>query len=132
MFNCRVNSMASKRPKYLNLFKIKLPLPGIVSFLHRVSGALLFAAIPLCIAGLQATLASAESFDAMRRGLGNPLVKLVLIGLLWGFLHHFFAGVRFLAMDFGFGLDLGTARRNSARVMFFSLMLTLLIGGWLW
>ena len=52
--------MANRRPKYLNLFRIKLPLPGVVSFLHRVSGALLFVAIPLFLAVFQLTLDSAE------------------------------------------------------------------------
>lgn len=124
--------MASKRPKHLNLFKIKLPLPGVVSILHRASGALLFAAIPLFLAIFQLTLASAETFENVRQGLANPLVKLILIGLLWGFLHHFCAGLRYLAMDLDLGLDLRETRRNSWLVMIFSLTLTVLIGGWLW
>lgn len=124
--------MASKRPKHLNLFKIKLPLPGVVSILHRASGALLFAAIPLFLAIFQLTLASAETFENVRQGLANPLVKLILIGLLWGFLHHFCAGLRYLAMDLDLGLDLRETRRNSWLIMIFSLTLTVLIGGWLW
>ncbi|MHB1592226.1 MAG: succinate dehydrogenase, cytochrome b556 subunit [Sulfuricella sp.] len=124
--------MANRRPRYLNLFRIKLPLPGVVSFLHRVSGALLFVAIPLFLVVFQLTLDSPASFDKVRQGLGSPLVKLVLIGLLWGYSHHFFAGLRFLAMDMGFGMELGKTRRNSWLVMAFSLMLTAMIGGWLW
>jgi succinate dehydrogenase / fumarate reductase cytochrome b subunit len=124
--------MASKRPKYLNLLKIKLPLPGVVSILHRVSGALLFAVIPLFLGMFQLTLASAETYENVRQGLASPLVKLVLIGLVWGFLHHFFAGLRYLAMDMDYGLDLDKTRRSSKLVMVFSLGLTVLIGGWLW
>lgn len=124
--------MASKRPKHLNLLKIKLPLPGVVSILHRVSGALLFAVIPLFLGAFQLTLASAESYENVRQGLASPLVKLVLIGLAWGFLHHFFAGLRYLAMDMDYGLDLDKTRRSSKLVMVFSLGLTVLIGGWLW
>lgn len=123
--------MARKRPKYLNLFRIKLPLPGIVSFLHRVSGALLFVAIPLLLAVFQLTLSSPADFDKVRQGLESPLVKLVLIVLLWGYSHHFFAGLRFIAMDMGLGMDLEKTRLNSWLVMAFSLTLTVLIGGWL-
>ena len=123
--------MARKRPKYLNLFRIKLPLPGIVSFLHRVSGALLFIAIPLLLAVFQLTLCSPADFDKVRQGLGSPLVKLVLLGLLWGYSHHFFAGLRFIAMDMGLGMDLEKTRLNSWLVVAFSLTLTVLIGGWL-
>lgn len=124
--------MASRRPRYLNLLRIKLPLPGVVSFLHRVSGALLFAAIPLFLAIFQLTLDSAETFDKVKQGFGNLPVKLVLILLLWGFSHHFFAGLRFIAMDMGFGMELGKTRRNSWLVLAFSLTLTAMIGGWLW
>lgn len=124
--------MASRRPRYLNLLRIKLPLPGVVSFLHRVSGALLFAAIPLFLAIFQLTLDSAETFEKVKQGFGNLPVKLVLILLLWGFSHHFFAGLRFIAMDFHLGLDLKETRRNSWLVLAFSLTLTAMIGGWLW
>jgi succinate dehydrogenase / fumarate reductase cytochrome b subunit len=124
--------MVNRRPRYLNLFRIKLPLPGVVSFLHRVSGALLFVAIPLFLAVFQLTLDSAETFEQVKQGFGNLLTKMVLILLLWGFLHHFFAGLRFIAMDMGFGMELGKTRRNSWLVFAFSLTLTALIGGWLW
>jgi len=123
--------MANRRPRYLNLFRIKLPLPGIVSFLHRVSGALLFIAIPLLLAVFQLTLSSPADFDKVRQGLESPLVKLVLIVLLWGYSHHFFAGLRFIAMDMGLGMDLEKTRLNSWLVVAFSLTLTVLIGGWL-
>jgi len=124
--------MANRRPQYLNLFRIKLPLPGVVSFLHRVSGALLFIAIPLFLAVFQLTLDSAETFEKVKQIVGNPLVKLVLILLLWGFRHHFFASLRFLAMDMGLGMALGKTRRNSWLVLAFGLALTAMIGGWLW
>lgn len=124
--------MASRRPRYLNLFRIKLPLPGVVSFLHRVSGALLFVSIPLFLAIFQLTLDSAETFGKVKQAFGNLPVKVVLILLLWGFLHHFFAGLRFIAMDFHLGLELKETRRNSWLVMVFSLTLTAMAGVWLW
>lgn len=124
--------MAKRRPRNLNLFRIRLPLPGVVSFLHRISGALLFVAIPLFLAVFQLTLESAETFEQVKQGFGNPLTKMVLILLLWGFLHHFFSGLRFLAMDFHLGLELEKTRRNSFLVMALSLGLTAMLGIWLW
>ncbi len=124
--------MANRRPRYLNLFRIKLPLPGVVSFLHRVSGALLFVSIPLFLGVFQLTLGSPAGFETVKHGLESPLVKLVLIGLLWGYSHHFFAGLRFIAMDMGFGMELGKTRRNSWLVLAFSLTLTAMAGVWLW
>lgn len=125
--------MASRRrPKYLNLVRIKLPMPGVVSILHRASGALLFLAIPFCLLGLQATLASPASFEDARQALAHPLAKLVLIGLLWALLHHFFAGLRYLAMDLHCCLDLPQTRLSSLLVLAASLGLTLAVGAWLW
>lgn len=124
--------MASNRPKSFNPLRIKLPVPGVVSILHRVSGMLLFLVIPLLLIGLQATLAGPESFEAVKLTLSHPLAKIIFIGLLWALLHHFFCGLRYLAMDMDMGLDLPLARRNSWLVIVAALGLTLLAGAWLW
>jgi succinate dehydrogenase / fumarate reductase cytochrome b subunit len=125
--------MLKQRPVYLDLTRIRLPLPGIVSILHRVSGALLFLiGIPLLLAGLAASLESAESYAELRAAFGHPLAKLALIGLLWAYLHHFFAGIRFLLLDTLQGIELPSARRSSVAVLAVSLALTLIIGARLW
>lgn len=124
--------MANKRPIYLNLFKIKLPLPGVVSFLHRVSGALLFIAIPFLLAVLQQSLASAESFEQARECLASLPIKLLAVGAAWAFFHHFFAGLRFLALDLDIGGDLPVARRTSGLVLAGGVAAALLTGVWLW
>ena len=121
------------RPVYLNLVRIRLPLPGIVSFLHRVSGAGLFLiGLPLLLAGVQASLASPDAFEHFRDAWSNPLAKLVLIGLAWAYLHHLCAGVRFLFLDLHRGVELKPARRSSAAVLIVSLVLTLIVGVRLW
>jgi succinate dehydrogenase cytochrome b subunit len=125
--------IAKPRPVYLNLVRIRLPLPGIVSILHRVSGAALFlAGIPLLLFGLQASLGSPEAFASIQAALSEPLVKLVLIGLVWAYLHHFCAGIRFLLLDLHHGLELAPARRSSVAVLAVSLALTLIIAVRLW
>ena len=125
--------MLKQRPVYLDLVRIRLPLPGIVSILHRFSGALLFlVGIPLLLAGLAASLESPESYADVKAAFANPLAKLVLIGFLWAYLHHFFAGIRFLLLDLLQGIDLPSARRSSVVVLVASLALTLILGARLW
>jgi succinate dehydrogenase / fumarate reductase cytochrome b subunit len=122
-----------ERPVYLDLPRIRLPLPGIVSILHRVSGALLFlAGIPLLLYGVSGSLDSPESYAAMKAGFAHPVAKLVLIGFLWTYLHHFCAGIRYLLLDVHRGIDLAPARRSSAVVLVLSVALTLLLGARLW
>lgn len=124
--------MTERRPKYLNLFTIKLPLPGVVSILHRISGVLLFLFIPFVLYLLQISLASEEGFDAAKRLMSGNVAKLVLLGLWWALLHHFFAGLRFLAMDMHYCIDLPKSRRACMAIMAISIGSTLLLGSLLW
>lgn len=124
--------MQKQRPKHLDLPKIRLPLPGVVSILHRISGAAMFLALPLVIWLLQGTLSSADAFDCYKSAVGNPLVKLVLLGLLWAFMHHAAAGVRFLLLDIHKGTELHTARATAKVVLVVSLGLTAVVGAILW
>ncbi len=124
---------AKRRPVYLDLPRIRLPLPGIVSFLHRFSGAVLFLfGIPLVLAGVGASLASPEAYANLKAAFGHPLAKLVLIGFVWAYVHHFFAGIRHLLLDLHIGVDLVPARRSTAVVAVASVALTLIIAVRLW
>jgi succinate dehydrogenase / fumarate reductase cytochrome b subunit len=120
------------RPKHLNLFEIKLPIPGLVSILHRISGAGLFLMLPFLLYLLQQSLHSPDTYVLYRQLLSNLFVKLVLLGLLWAFLHHFCAGFRFLVLDLHVGTDLARARATSWAVLGASLLLTVVLGAWLW
>jgi succinate dehydrogenase / fumarate reductase cytochrome b subunit len=124
--------MAGKRPKYLELTRIRLPLPGIVSILHRISGAALFLFLPFLIWLLQSSLTAPESFERYQAAVAHPLVKLVLIGLLWAFLHHLFAGIRFLLLDIHLGTELAAARGSSRVVLAAGVLLAVALGVWLW
>ena len=114
------------RPVYLNLFRIHLPLAGWVSILHRVSGVLLFAALPLGVWGLSVSLADESGFRRIADWMAHPLVRLVLLGLIWAFAHHVFAGVRHLALDVHWGTDLKHARQTGLAVLLASGLVTLL------
>lgn len=124
--------MNKPRPKHLALHQIKLPLPGIVSILHRISGLLLFIALPFLLLMLQYSVASIETYTQLMEILANPLLKLLLLGLLWAFMHHFCAGLRYLAIDAHLVHDLAHARSSSKIVMAASLILTILVGVKLW
>ena len=120
------------RPKHLALNQIRLPLPGIVSILHRISGAGLFLLLPFLLFLLDRSLGSPETFETFSVVVGHPLAKLVLIGLLWAYLHHFCAGIRFLLLDMHKGLELEAARNSSRIVLIVSIVLTVIIGVKLW
>ena len=120
------------RPKYLALNEIRLPLPGIVSILHRISGVGIFLMLPFLLYLLDRSLGSTETFETFAAVVDNWFIKLVLFGLLWAYLHHFCAGIRFLLLDLHKGLELEEARKSSKIVLIVSLTLTLIIGVVLW
>src|SRR5262245_9184133 len=126
------------RPKYLNLpaliFEIRLPVPGWVSILHRISGALLF--FPFAAAALyllDLSLRSEAGFQHVKTEyLGLTVVKLAMLVFVWAYCHHFCAGIRYLFLDLDKGVDLKTARLTSWIVIAAGLALTAVLGVKLW
>ena len=116
------------RPVYLNLFKIHLPLPGWVSILQRISGALLFLVTPLLLYLLQISF-DADGYIRLAAGVQMPLIKFLLTLLLWGYLQHQLGGLRFLLLDIHVGTGLVAARKLSAATLLASALLTLVIAG---
>lgn len=121
-----------QRPKNLQLNTIRLPLPGVISIMHRISGAGLFLSLPILLCLFQSSVSSPESFEEFRATLANPLWKIFLLLVLWGFLHHLCAGIRYLALDIHLGTELKTARATSWAVLAVSIALTLILGARLW
>ena len=124
--------MSKARPKFLNLLQIRQPVPAIVSILHRISGAALFLFLWFFLLGLQKSLVSPEAYADVKATIDHPLVKLVLLGLVWAFLHHTFAGIRHLGLDLRLGIQLPGARMSAYAVLILSLALTAIAGVWLW
>lgn len=119
------------RPQFRNLnvidilTTIKLPPAAKASILHRVSGALLFLALPLVLVPLFAlSITSAESFNSISQWVSNPLCKLVLLVLIWGYMHHFCAGIRYLTLDMHIGNSREASQRSAKIVFGISLFLT--------
>jgi succinate dehydrogenase / fumarate reductase cytochrome b subunit len=122
----------NKRPVNLDLRTIRLPLPAIVSILHRASGVVLFLLIPLLLWMLQMSLTSAWTYTQLQDLLLHPLVKIVIFGLLASLIYHLVAGVRHLFMDAHIGDTKEGGRLGAKCVMFVSAVLIILVGVWLW
>lgn len=130
---CMEAKLQNKRPKHLDLLKIKLPLPGIVSILHRISGVLLFfPGIPLLLCGFQSLLESEQSYLVLQDTLQSPIIKITLLLFSWFFLHHLCAGVRHLLLDLHYGVTLAKTHVSSQFVLVAGLVLTLLMGTIIW
>lgn len=103
---------AKKRPEFRNINALsdlpsyRLPVAGIVSILHRISGFIMFLLMPFIIWMLDTSISSEISFGRFTAtfnsgllGLPGALWKLVALALIWAYLHHLIAGMRHLWMD---------------------------------
>jgi succinate dehydrogenase / fumarate reductase, cytochrome b subunit len=116
------------RPKFRNLnfpllLSYRLPLPGLVSIMHRISGAALFLMLPMLLWLFDLSLTSELSFERLRAITSNFFFKLLLVFLTWGFLHHLVAGMRYLLLDLHIAIDLKSARTSAMAVYALSLPL---------
>ena len=122
-----------RRPKYYDLNLAHLPPPGLVSIIHRVSGALLFFPIlPGLLYVMQMALGSEQSFAQCREFFAQPLVKLAVIGMAWLYAHHFFAGIRYLLLDVHVGIMKQPARTSAVAVLVLGVLATLVIAWRIW
>jgi succinate dehydrogenase / fumarate reductase cytochrome b subunit len=105
-----------QRPVYLNLLRIRLPIAGILSIIHRATGLAMVFALPALVWLLARSLADATGFDQVRGWLHSLPGQLLLLAVLWALLHHLFAGIRFLLIDIDVGVE-RPAYRYSAWVV---------------
>ena len=129
-----VKEVAKKeRPQFRNisvteLGNYRMPLAGLASILHRISGFLMFVFLPFILYLFQLSLRSEMSFAYFQGIASQWFVRLVLLALVWGYLQHFCSGLRHLLMDLHLGLDKDSARSSAASVLVVSLALTALVG----
>jgi len=122
----------TNRPIFLDIISIRLPNTEPPNTRPPRAGVLFLTGLPLLLWLLAGTLDNAAAFESYRAFVAHPLVKIGLIGLLWAYLHHFFAGIRFLFLDAHKGLALNTARTTAKTVMALALICTAILGVWLW
>jgi succinate dehydrogenase / fumarate reductase cytochrome b subunit len=118
-------------PIFLNLFRIRFPVGAVTSIAHRLSGLLLFLSFPLLVFWLNLSLRGPEGFADARAWLDCVWVRLGSIVLVWSLLHHLFAGLRFLLIDLGIGVERLPARRSAWMVNGLALLLVLAYIGWI-
>lgn len=119
-----------KRPIYLNLFQIRLPITAIISILHRISGVVLFLTLPGLLCWLQLSLSSEEGFTEAVEYFNQTGGQLFAFVVMAALIYHVAAGCRHLLMDMGFGESKEGGKISAYGVIAASLVL--LIGYLLW
>ncbi len=110
------------------LIKYRLPWAGKVSILHRISGAALFLLLPFILYLFDQSLASELSYQKFQALTSNILVKMICLGLIWAFLHHFCAGIRYLLLDLEIGVEKSESNRSAIIVLGVGIALTAVVG----
>jgi succinate dehydrogenase / fumarate reductase cytochrome b subunit len=105
--------MKPARPYFLDLAAIRLPIGGMVSILHRISGVFLALIVPCLLYTLSLSLGSPEGFARVAAWFGGFFGWVLSTGALWALLHHLFAGLRHLGFDLGLGEEKETARMTA-------------------
>ena len=118
---------------FADLAHYRLPIPGVASIVHRITGIALFVCLLFLLAMLQMSLKSEAGFDAFRSIVwANPIAKIVLIGLLFAVIYHMIAGLRHMVQDTNAWLDLPAARATAFAVFGLSVLVTALLVWRLW
>ena len=121
--------------RLIDAFQYRLPLAGVVSILHRVSGVAMFVLLPFIVwlfdVSLSSEISYAEFTSVFVAGVGvvpGWFFKLVALALIWSYLHHFMAGVRHLWMDATHAVGLEFGRQSAVFTLAASLLLTFVLG----
>lgn len=111
-----MTTLGKPRPVHLNLMKIRLPIGGIMSIIHRITGVLMFLGVPFLIYLLDVSLSSEAGYADAISVVHSTIGILLLFGLLWGLMHHLLAGIRYLLIDIDLGVEKEQARRSALLV----------------
>jgi succinate dehydrogenase / fumarate reductase cytochrome b subunit len=119
----------NSRPRFLNPFKIKMPVTAVLSIAHRISGLLMVMSIPFVIYAFQLSVSSEEGFSIVMNALQQTWVNVILIGLTWSLSHHFVSGIRFLLIDIDVGVEKQAARFTAWVTHAIALTITVVVAG---
>ena len=117
-------------PVFLKLAQIRFPIGAIASIAHRVSGVLLFIALPVVAVLLDTSLRDEAGFASVRDLISSPLAVVAAGVLVWALVHHVLAGIRHLLMDVGIGGELERARTSAHLVLIAAPALAVLLLVW--
>ncbi len=124
--------MNDKRPVNLDIGTMRLPITAWASITHRVTGVALFVGMGVLIWALDNSLRSPEGFLAVQEWLGNPLVKLIVWGVVAALIYHSVAGIKHLIMDMGIGETMEGGILGARLVIGVSAVLIAAAGVWIW
>ena len=119
----------SSRPVYLNLLKIKLPIAGIMSIIHRATGVFMFLSLPYLIYLLDLSLSSAQGFAEANAAVHSLVGTVFVFLIMWSLMHHLLAGIRYLLIDVHYGVDKSMAQQTALGVTIAGPVLGLLLTG---
>ncbi|MEM7408071.1 MAG: succinate dehydrogenase, cytochrome b556 subunit [Pseudomonadota bacterium] len=114
-----------ERPLSPHLQIYRLPMLALLSITHRATGVALSAATVLLVYWLMALAAGPESYATAQSIFGSVPGLLVLFGLSWALFYHLCNGIRHLAWDIGYGLEVETADATGWMVVIASVVMTL-------
>lgn len=121
--------------RLIDALQYRLPLAGVVSILHRVSGMMMFFLLPFIVWMFDASVTSEVSYDgftsAFVAGIGfvpGFVIKLVALALIWAYLHHAVAGLRHLWMDATHAVTKEFGHSSAVATFAISIVLTVVLG----
>jgi len=121
-----------QRPVNLDLTTIKMHPAANASILHRISGVIMVFAIGILLWALSLSLSSAEDFSQLQATLDGFFFKFILLGILSALIYHLLGGIRHLLMDLGHFEELASGNMTAKFIMILWLILTVVVGVWLW
>lgn len=119
----------TSRPVHLDLLKIKLPIGGITSIVHRATGVFMFLALPYLIYLLDLSLSGADGFSAAHAAVHSLPGMIFVFLILWSVMHHLLAGIRYLLIDVDLGVEKGLARQTALATTVAGPVLALILTG---
>jgi succinate dehydrogenase / fumarate reductase cytochrome b subunit len=119
----------TRRPVHLNLLKIKLPIGGIMSIIHRATGVFMFLALPYLIYLLDLSLSGPAGYDQANEALHGLVGTIFVFLIMWSLAHHLLAGIRYLLIDADLGVEKELARQTALGVVVAGPILGLLLAG---
>ena len=124
--------MKKQRPVNLDLTTIKMHSSAHASILHRISGVIMVFAIGILLWTLSISLSSAEGFAQIKSLLDGFFFKFIILGICAALIYHLLAGIRHLMMDLGHFEELASGNASAKFTIALWLVLTAVVGVWLW
>ncbi len=116
----------SNRPVSPHLQVYRLPLTGVISILHRMTGVLLSVGLILIVYVLYAVAGGSNSYTAMQDFMRPVLMQVIYWGFIYALFFHLCHGVRHIIWDAGNSFERDTLNRYAMIELGSSFVLTVI------